>query len=104
MKRYALVICKDEPEESIVFADLNEEVVDEIRKDMNGSSKNLVIETIDGESIEIGIIDDIHESVGECKKCGESLFPSFVPGYSTQCFCCDEDFYDFEQNTGISKP
>ena len=44
------------------------------------------------------------QQVGLCVKCGKPLFPSIVPGYSAQCFCCDEDFYDFEQNTGISKP
>lgn len=37
------------------------------------------------------------ESGGTCRKCGSPLFPSIVSGYESQCFCCDEDFYHFEQ-------
>lgn len=49
-------------------------------------------------------------SVGTCSRCGSPLFKSLVPvdadsydvfgdgyEYRTQCFCCDEDFYGFEQ-------
>lgn len=38
-------------------------------------------------------------SIGTCKKCGSPLFPSDLPEYESQCFCCDEDFYGFEQKT-----
>lgn len=38
-------------------------------------------------------------SIGVCRRCGSLLFPSFLPGYTSQCFNCDEDFYSFEQDT-----
>jgi hypothetical protein len=41
----------------------------------------------------------IMESRGTCRKCGSPLFKSLSPGYTFQCFNCDEDFYSFEQNT-----
>lgn len=36
-------------------------------------------------------------SIGICRKCGAPLFPSDLPGYESQCFECDEDFYSIEQ-------
>ena len=39
------------------------------------------------------------ESCGICCRCGNPLFKSLLPGYSFQCFTCDEDFYNFEQYT-----
>ena len=39
----------------------------------------------------------IMESCGTCCKCGSPLFKSLSPGYTVQCFTCDEDFYQFEQ-------
>lgn len=36
-------------------------------------------------------------SVGTCKRCGYTLYPSVIGDYKTQCFNCDEDFFDFEQ-------
>ena len=39
------------------------------------------------------------ESCGTCCRCGNPLFKSLLPGYSFQCFTCDEDFYNFEQYT-----
>ena len=41
----------------------------------------------------------ILESCGICRKCGSPLFKSLLPGYTFQCFTCDEDFYQFEQDT-----
>lgn len=38
------------------------------------------------------------ESCGSCRRCGSPLFKSMLPGYSYQCFTCDEDFYKFEQD------
>ena len=38
------------------------------------------------------------ESCGTCRKCGEPLFKSLLPGYTYQCFTCNEDFYRFEQD------
>ena len=40
---------------------------------------------------------NIMESCGICRKCGSPLFKSLSPGYTFQCFTCDEDFYLFEQ-------
>ena len=40
----------------------------------------------------------IMESCGTCCKCGSPLFRSLSPGYMFQCFTCDEDFYQFEQD------
>ena len=37
------------------------------------------------------------ESCGTCCRCGKPLFKSRLPGYSYQCFTCDEGFYNFEQ-------
>ena len=39
------------------------------------------------------------EGCGTCCRCGDPLFKSLLPGYSFQCFTCDEDFYSFEQYT-----
>ena len=39
------------------------------------------------------------ESCGICCKCGSPLFKSLLPEYTFQCFTCDEDFYQFEQDT-----
>ena len=36
-------------------------------------------------------------TIGICKKCGNYLFPSFSEDYACQCFSCDEDFYECEQ-------
>ena len=33
------------------------------------------------------------------ESCGSPLFKSLLPGYDYQCFTCDEDFYQFEQDT-----
>ena len=33
------------------------------------------------------------------ESCGSPLFESLLPGYDYQCFTCDEDFYQFEQDT-----
>lgn len=41
----------------------------------------------------------IMESCGTCCRCGSPLFKSLSPGYTFQCFTCDEDFYQFEQDT-----
>ena len=41
----------------------------------------------------------IMESCGTCRKCGSPLFKSLMPDYAFQCFTCDEDFYQFEQDT-----
>ena len=41
----------------------------------------------------------IMESCGTCCRCGSPLFKSLSPGYTFQCFTCDEDFYQFEQYT-----
>lgn len=41
----------------------------------------------------------IMESCGTCCKCGSPLFKSLLPGCTFQCFTCDEDFYQLEQNT-----
>ena len=41
----------------------------------------------------------IMESCGTCCKCGSPLFRSLMPDYAFQCFTCDEDFYQFEQDT-----
>ena len=41
----------------------------------------------------------IMESCGTCSKCGSPLFKSLMPDYAFQCFTCDEDFYQFEQDT-----
>lgn len=48
-------------------------------------------------------MDDMifRESVGTCKHCGDSLFPSDIDGYKYQCFKCDEDFYCFEQDKDL---
>ena len=40
----------------------------------------------------------IMESYGTCCRCGSPLFKSLSPGYTFQCFTCDEDFYKFEQD------
>lgn len=40
----------------------------------------------------------IMESCGTCCRCGNPLFKSLSPGYTFQCFTCDEDFYQFEQD------
>lgn len=40
----------------------------------------------------------ILESCGTCRRCGSPLFKSLLPGYTYQCFTCDEDFYKFEQD------
>ena len=40
----------------------------------------------------------IMESCGICCRCGSPLFKSLLPGYDYQCFTCDEDFYEFEQD------
>lgn len=40
----------------------------------------------------------IMESCGICCRCGSPLFKSLLPGYDYQCFTCDEDFYQFEQD------
>ena len=37
--------------------------------------------------------------IGKCFRCGAPLFPSFLPGYTSQCFSCEEDFYGIEQET-----
>lgn len=39
------------------------------------------------------------ENCGTCCRCGNPLFKSLLPGYSFQCFTCNEDFYNFEQYT-----
>ena len=36
-------------------------------------------------------------TIGICKKCGDYLFKSFLENYACQCFNCDEDFYECEQ-------
>ncbi len=41
----------------------------------------------------------VMESCGTCCRCGSPLFQSLLPGYSFQCFTCDADFYQFEQDT-----
>lgn len=41
----------------------------------------------------------IMESCGTCCKCGSPLFKSLLPGCTFQCFTCDADFYQLEQNT-----
>ena len=41
----------------------------------------------------------IIESCGICRRCGSPLFKSLLPGYAYQCFTCNEDFYQFEQDT-----
>lgn len=33
-----------------------------------------------------------------CFRCGTKLTKSPVQGYTYYCPCCDEDFYEFEQN------
>ena len=33
------------------------------------------------------------------ESCGSPLFKSLLPDYDYQCFTCDEDFYQFEQDT-----
>ena len=38
-------------------------------------------------------------TVGICKRCGNYLFQSLTDDYHSQCFCCNEDFYSFEQET-----
>ena len=40
----------------------------------------------------------IMESYGICCRCGSPLFKSLLHGYDYQCFTCDEDFYQFEQD------
>ena len=35
--------------------------------------------------------------IGKCVKCGSPLYHSLLPGYTYQCFNCDEDFYSIEQ-------
>ena len=42
------------------------------------------------------------ESCGTCCKCGSPLFKSLSPGYIFQCFTCDEDFCQFEQEAVAS--
>lgn len=45
-------------------------------------------------------------SIGTCDRCGAPLFPSMgdeEEGYKSQCFYCDEDFYDFEQVSPLDK-
>ena len=44
----------------------------------------------------------IMESCGICRKCGSPLFKSLSPGYTFQCFTCDEDFYQFEQEAVVA--
>ena len=44
----------------------------------------------------------IMESCGICRKCGSPLFKSLSPGYTFQCFTCDEDFYHFEQEAVVA--
>ena len=44
----------------------------------------------------------IMESCGICRKCGSPLFKSLSPGYTSQCFTCDEDFYHFEQEAVVA--
>lgn len=36
--------------------------------------------------------------IGKCVKCGSPLYHSMLPGYTYQCFNCDEDFYSIEQD------
>ena len=31
-----------------------------------------------------------------CRRCGHPVYESDIPGYSYQCFHCDEDLYSFE--------
>ncbi len=31
-----------------------------------------------------------------CRRCGSPVYESDTPGYSYQCFGCDENFYSFE--------
>lgn len=47
--------------------------------------------------------DKIHESIGECNRCGCPVFVTEQEssGYSAQCYICDEDLYRFEYHTFI---
>lgn len=62
-KRYCLVLCQDEPDERIVFAELTDMYADAVRKDIKGMlNKPTTLMTVDGEEVDIGIVDDIFES------------------------------------------
>ena len=37
-------------------------------------------------------------TIGTCFHCGDYLFPSFSDNYDCQCFTCEEDFFECEQN------
>lgn len=41
----------------------------------------------------------IRTSIGRCYRCRNALYPSDIEEYTSQCFHCDEDFYDMEQIT-----
>ncbi len=41
----------------------------------------------------------VEERIGTCFRCGSPLFPSLIDGYKSQCYECDEDFYECEQET-----
>lgn len=62
-KRYCLVLCQDEPDESIVFAELTDMYADAVRKDIKGMlNKPTTLMTVDGKEVDVGIVDDIFES------------------------------------------
>ena len=62
MKQYKLTLCKDEPDEEITYAELTDEQVKMIERDIAGEiSCQQVITTCEGLSIETGIIDAIEE-------------------------------------------
>lgn len=62
------------------------------------SGKEAAYAMIDGEiTLEEAMRTFIECSVGICKRCGSPLFRSFTEGYKYQCFNCEEDFFDFEQ-------
>lgn len=57
-KKYKLILCEGEPEESIVYANLTFDEVETIKKDMRGELNYQCLITLEGgKTIDTGIID-----------------------------------------------
>lgn len=62
-QKYLLTLCKGEPEEEIVEAELTDGDVEIIKQSINGIfDAEYLITTMDGKQFNVGIIDNIETS------------------------------------------
>lgn len=84
-KRYKITICKGEPEEEVMYADLTVTEYEKIKLDLEGSlNSEHTILTVNGEKIETGIIDYIEEDVCTMSKKGNMAYWDAIDDLATE--------------------